>query len=228
MGKNFEVVFEGEFPATPDQVWDAVLDQTSGWLFPTEGMEGEQLILDRPHHHINRLEGPDGWFNQLEQVIEPRDEGRSYLRWVHSGVLPDDQWDTQYDGVSLHTAFYLHTLAEYLEHFAPGAADFVDVQGPDVSNATDSFEVVRAALGLSSSSVAGDTTTAELPGASSGAIVDYTDENFIGLRTDNALVRFFGRNRFGSVVGLTVHTFGEPSATEVGPAWKSWLDGLFG
>lgn len=230
MGKAFEIVAEGEFPGTPEQVWDAVTSNTGAWLFPSEGLPGVDLVSERPTHHVNRMEGPDGWFNQLEQVIEERPNG-SYLRWVHSGVFQDD-WDAQYDGASLHTAFYLHTLAEYLEHFAGRQAVFVDVQGPEASKAADAFEVTRAALGIDAATTAGTPTTVDLPGLASGdAVVDLQDEHFIGLRSENALFRFFGRNAFGGPVGLTVHHFGTgdaaPDAAALQRDWQTWLDARF-
>ena len=175
---------------------------------------------------MNRIEGPDGWFNQLEQVITARQDGGSRLRWVHSGVFAED-WDTQYAAASKHTVFYMHTLAQYLEHFAPRPAVFVDVQGPESSMAPDAFERVRSALGIRPGTVAGELVTARLPGVGSRAIVDWQDELFVGLRTDDALDRFFGRNAFGGPVGLTVHHFGGASATELQDTWQRWLDGLF-
>ena len=228
MGKNFEIVAEGEFPGDPEQVWDAITRNTAAWLFPTDDMPGVDLVSDRPTHHVNRMDGPDGWFNQLEQVIEPRPGGRSFLRWVHSGVFQDD-WDTQYDGASKHTVFYLHTLAEYLEHFAGRSAEFTDIQGPAASGDPEAFETLRNALGLSRASVVGETVPVELPGVPAGtATVDWNAENFLGLRTDAALYRFFGRNAFGGLVGLTVHRFEGIDDAGLPGAWKAWLDGLYG
>ena len=60
------------------------------------------------------MDGPDGWFNQLEHVLEPLDGGRARLHYVHSGIFADN-WDEQYDGASKHTEFYLHTLGQYLQ-----------------------------------------------------------------------------------------------------------------
>ncbi|MEC5149718.1 hypothetical protein [Cryobacterium sp. GrIS_2_6] len=87
MSKDFEIVVEGEFPGDPEQMWDAITQNTAAWLFPTDDMPGVDLVSERPTHHVNRMEGPDGWFNQLEQVIEPRPGGHSFLRCVHSGVI---------------------------------------------------------------------------------------------------------------------------------------------
>lgn len=226
MSQEFEIVFDGEFAATPEQLWQAVTAETAAWLFPTEGMGGEELIWERPTHHLNRLEGPDGWFNQLEQIIEERPGGRSYLRWVHSGVFQDD-WDAQYDAASQHTAFYLHTLAQYLEHFAGRPVVFADIQAPEASNAPEAFELLRSALGINATTAVGDPTTAQLPGIPAGAIVDLQNEHFIGLRTDDALYRFFGRNAFGGRVGMTVHHFGGADPDLIQRQWQEWIDDVF-
>ncbi|MDH6235523.1 SRPBCC domain-containing protein [Cryobacterium sp. CG_9.6] len=227
MSRQFEVVFEGEFPGTPEQVWEAVTTQAGAWLFPSEGMEGTDMISERPHHRINRMDGPDGWFNVLEQVIEERPHGHSFMRWVHSGVFLDGQ-DEQNTAIQLHTNFYMHTLAQYLQYFAGRPAVFADIQGPDASADQDAFEVVRAALGLDAGTIAGDSTYMALPGESNpGAFVDHASEHFIGLRTDTALYRFFGRNAFGGTVGMTVHHFGGADETLIEHEWHEWLGSLF-
>lgn len=222
MAKDFEIVVEGEFPAEPDAVWTAITERESAWLFPTDGMPGVDLVNERPTHHVNRMEGPDGWFNQLEQVITPVEGGRSFMRWVHSGVIVDD-WDNQYDAASKHTVFYLHTLAQYLQYFAPRAAVFADVQGPEASSSAGAFEVLRESLGLDAT---GQVVTTELPDGTP-ADVDFSNEHFIGLRTADALYRFFGRNAFGATVGMTIHHFGGADADELQSTWKAWLDGLY-
>ena len=47
----------------------------------------------------------------------------------------------------------------------------------------------------------------------------------IGIRTDDALYRFFGRNAFGSPVGMSIHMFAngaDPEQTKRG--WQEWLN----
>jgi hypothetical protein len=90
-------------------------------------------------------EGPDGWFNQLEHVLEPLDGGRARLHYVHSGIFADN-WDEQYDGASKHTAFYLHTLGQYLKYFDAQPVVFTDVQAPAGSQAPDGFDQLLKAM----------------------------------------------------------------------------------
>ena len=56
----------------------------------------------------------------------------------------------------------------------------------------------------------------------------YENGGSIGLRTDHALIRFFGRDHGGYPVGISVHDFApdaEGKANET--AWRGWLDGVF-
>lgn len=39
-----------------------------------------RTVDDYPRHLVSRMDGPDGWFNQLEHVLEPLDGGRARLR----------------------------------------------------------------------------------------------------------------------------------------------------
>ena len=56
------------------------------------------------------------------------------------------------------------------------------------------------------------------------AVLDFHNEYFVGLRTDGALYRFFGRNHFGGTVDLGIYDFaGAPDEA----AWSAWLEGLY-
>ena len=51
---------------------------------------------------------------------------------------------------------------------------------------------------------------------------------FLGVRTDDALFRFYGRDAFGWPVGVAHHLFAD--GVTRGPhekAWRVWLDGVF-
>ncbi|WP_427018568.1 SRPBCC family protein [Pseudarthrobacter sp. P1] len=236
MGKEFEIVSETVIEGTPQQVFDAATLGNSGWLWPMEveprlggtGPFGSVVtVWEPPHHFANHMEGEGGFFNHLDYLIEERPEGKTWLRYVHSGIFFDD-WDNQYDGALKHTAFYQHTLGEYVKHFAGRQAAFADIQGPAASGTAEAFELLRSALGVAGAGQ-GVSVQAVVPGVDPlDAVLDYTNENFIGLRTSTAMYRFFGRNAFGSVVGMTVHLFddGADAAAE-GAAWQTWLDGVY-
>ena len=240
MSKEFEIVYEFEVDATPEEVWAAITDGTGGWLWPMEydaenrvGPFGSTLTnFDPPHRLTARTEDvgfPIQSLNQIDETIEPRDGGRrAWVRYVHSGIFTDD-WDNQYDGASKHNAFYLHTLREYVTHFAGRAVAFATLNGPDASITPDALEVTARALGLADDTAEGARVQARGPeGQLLDAVLDFRSPYFIGLRTDGALIRFFGRNQWGAPVGVSVHDFApgaDAKANEL--AWQNWLDGAF-
>jgi hypothetical protein len=186
---------------------------------------------DPPHRYTNRVENVDGiteqTMNQLDYTIEARDEGRrAWVRYVHSGIFVDD-WDNQYDGAAKHTDFYLHTLREYLTHFAPRPAAFATFDGPEASTAPDALATVGRALGLGDDVAPGARVTVTGPDEFE-AVVDFRNAYFIGLRTDRGLTRIFGRNHWGYPVGISLHDF-TPGADikECETEWQGWLNGVF-
>jgi hypothetical protein len=59
-------------------------------------------------------------------------------------------------------------------------------------------------------------------------VVDYRRGAFLGIRTDDALYRSFGRNAFGMPVGTGHHLFAEGADPETEQqVWSSWLSGVF-
>ncbi|TDD66551.1 SRPBCC domain-containing protein [Actinomadura darangshiensis] len=244
MGKEFEIVREFEVGASPEQVWDAITTGTAGWLWPTEyepreggSASGLGIVTawDPPHRLTSRVEDPDGiqgvpqTLNVLDNLIEPREGGGAWVRYVHSGIFTAD-WDDQYDGANRHTDFYLHTLRQYLAHFTGRQAVHSDVQGPEASMIRGSFEAVGRALGLGGAAE-GDTVKVDLPGTGPvDAVLDYRNEHFIGLRTGDAMYRFFGRDAWGGPVGIALHRFGPDASASREKAeeqWRTWLTGLY-
>jgi uncharacterized protein YndB with AHSA1/START domain len=233
MAPEFECNREVVLPATPEQVWEAVATTAgnAAWLFPNEiDPDGAAIVAwDPPHRFAVRHEQGE-WFNALEYVIEGREGGESVLRYAHSGIFVED-WDKQYDAVQQHTDFYLHTLAEYLEHFDGRAATYVGdvpggIQGPPSSAAPDGFEHLQQALGLDPQAGVGDAVRLDPEGLPPvDGVVDYRQPNFIGVRTSDALYRFFGRNAFGSPVGMSIHSFVEGvDAEQTKREWQGWLE----
>ena len=229
MGKQFEIRREVELPATPEQVWEAVATGpgTASWLFPEEPGPNDLVESDRPYRYAVRTEGEGGYFNSIEFVIEAREGGTAVLRYVHSGVFDEEGWDDQYDAVNSHTDFYLHTLGQYLEHFAPKAARYVGggpggIQGPEASMTPDAFEKLKGELGASAE---GDRVS--LPNGAGEGVVDYANDKFLGVRTGDALYRFFGRNAFGGPVGMSIHHFGDVDVDAATRDWSEWLSGVY-
>ena len=242
MSREFEITREIDLPAAPDDVWTAMTADTAAWQFPT-GMEipagsappeGSPVTTwDPPHRLVIRMEAPDGSFNALEYTIEARAGGTAHLTYVHSGILADE-WEDQYDAIGAHTDFYLHTLGQYLEHFNGRPVTYVGqpssgIDGPPSAGGEAAMDTLRAALGIGDGAAVGDTVHADLgPAGSLDGVIDYLTPQFIGVRTDDGLFRFFGRNAFGSVVGLSAHMFRDGvDAARSEAALKTWLDAVY-
>ena len=178
------------------------------------------------------MESPDGTFNALDYAIEARDGGTAHLRYVHSGILADE-WEDQYDAIGGHTDFYLHTLGQYLEHFNGRQVTYVGqasngIDGPESAGTPDAMDTLRAALGASGAGV-GDEVHASLGNAGSlDGVIDYSTPEFLGVRTDDGLYRFFGRNFYNGVVGMSAHLFvdGVDAAAREAEL-KAWLDSVY-
>ncbi|MEV6116824.1 SRPBCC domain-containing protein [Streptomyces sp. NPDC052109] len=242
MSQEFEIVREFEVDVPPEKVWEAVTTGTGGYLWPMEPPEprvggsgpfGSTVTAwDPPHRYTSRSEDvgfPTQSLNQLDYTIESRDEGRrAWVRYVHSGIFTDD-WNNQYDGASKHTNFYLHTLREYLTHFAPRPVAFAQLNGPAASGTPQALAAVGHALGLGDDAAAGAKVAAQGPGGRTlDAVLDYRNPYFIGLRTDSALIRFFGRGHWGAPLGISVHDFAPDADAEANEAaWQDWLNGVF-
>jgi uncharacterized protein YndB with AHSA1/START domain len=243
MSREFEIVRDVDLPASPEDVWTAITADTAAWQFPT-GMEipagaspreGAPVTeWDRPHRLAIRMQAPDGSFNALEYTIEARAGGTAHLRYVHSGILADD-WEDQYDAIGAHTDFYLHTLGQYLQHFKGRPVTYVGqpsagIEGPEAAGTPDAMDMLRAALGIGNGAAVGDAVHAELGGAGSlEGVIDYLTPQFIGIRDDDGLWRFFGRNHFGGVVGMSAHLFRDDVDAEASEAvLKAWLDAVYG
>jgi len=242
MSRPFEINREIDLPAAPEDVWIAITADTAAWQFPT-GLEipagatppeGSPVqTWDPPRRLVVRMESPDGTFNALDYAIEARAGGTAHLRYVHSGILADE-WADQYDAIDGHTDFYLHTLSEYLQYFNGRAVTYVGqpssgIEGPPAAGTPDAMDALRSALGIGAGAKVGDSVHAELGGAGTlDGVLDYVTPEFIGVRTSDSLYRFFGRNQYGGVVGMSAHVFRDDvdeAAAE--KALKNWLDSVY-
>ncbi|MGW6275392.1 SRPBCC family protein [Streptomyces sp. NPDC055060] len=242
-GKEFEIAREFEVDASPAEVWDAFTTGTACWLWPMVEHEpreggaapcgGVVTHWEPPHRLTDRVDDPAGLprgqtRNALDRVIEPRDGGRrSWVRYLHSGVFTGD-WGSQYDGAAKHTDFYLHTLRQYLTYFAGLPVTFTSLDGPAPAMAPEAFTKLGRRLGLPDDASEGARMRVDAPGALLDAMIDFRTRHFIGLRTDTALYRFFGRNHFGAPVAVSIHDFAphaDAKGTEL--AWRDWLLRLY-
>lgn len=238
MADEFEVRWDGVLSATPQQVWDAFTMHTAGWLWRIEyepwvggaergltSLGGSVTAWDPPQRFITRAEDGAG-FNELDYRLEPRGSG-TYLRYAHRGVFAED-YGLNLDACRQHTAFYYHSLREYVHYFSGREATYVSVEAPDTSTRSG-FAMLRRALGLSEELAPGDPVRLKVPGVEPiEGVVDYTTTAFLGVRSTDALYRFFGRDRWAWPVAVALHLF-DDGADGAGTerAWTAWLDDLF-
>lgn len=237
MSRPFEVRRELDLPASPEDVWTALTTDVDAWQFPSDldvPADGSRPDADYvkdwvpPRLFTIRMESPDGTFNALEYDVASLDGGRAHLRYVHSGILADG-WEDQYDAIGVHTDFYLHTLSQYLQHFLGRPVTYVGQPSSGITavaaaaHAPDATSTLLKALGLVDPAV-GDPVTARIGGRDVEGVVDYTTEHFLGIRTADALYRFFGRQAFGSAMGLSVHSFVPVDAAAEEAALQQWLE----
>jgi hypothetical protein len=116
-----------------------------------------------------------------------------------------------------------------VQHFSGRPVTYVAVSGPPSSTGPDALEVLSRALGLTDAGDEGETVGLVIPGLDPiEAVVDYHTSHFIGLRSEDALYRFYGRNAFGGQVDAAHHLFAEGvDADESQKAWRTWLDGVY-
>ncbi|MDA0637340.1 hypothetical protein OUY22_28385 [Nonomuraea sp. MCN248] len=228
MSSDFRIERESELPAEPEDVWQAVTRDSAAWSIPLDLARSTVLVWEPPHRGVLRTEIGD-WFNQIAFDIAPA-PGGSYLRYVHSGVFVDD-WENEYEGARRHTDVYLHTLGQYLRYFRGRKFRRFEVLAPKSSITHGALGVIRAAWGIAPDAPTGSELTLPVPGApAKAAVLDLHDDAFIGVRTEDALYRVFGRNRFGSPVALGVYEYGVQARPErdSANAWAGWLRELYG
>ncbi|GGS60996.1 SRPBCC family protein [Actinokineospora fastidiosa] len=224
-GEKFEVRYTAVLPATPAVVWDALTVNAGGWLWPVsyeprvggrqEGLDDGVVTEWDPERRLaTHASRDDGWFNTLTYTLE-KVPGGTRLDYVHQGVHEND-YATEQAACVAHTDLYFHTLGQYVAHFPGRTATYVSADAP----AGMSYAAVLEALGLASGEERVRFTT---PDGSVSGIVDYRTENFLGVRTEDALYRFFGRDTWGWPVGVAHHLFGGGASSE---AWEKWLGAL--
>jgi hypothetical protein len=230
MFEQFEVRWEGVLPGAPQQAFDAITGRAAGWLWevayePRQGgaergltsSGGVVTAWEPPRRFQARALRPDGWHNMIDYTLEPV-AGGTLLRYVHVGVSSEDH-AAEHDACVRHTDFYYHSLGAYLGHFAGRDAAYAAV------DAAGSFAEVCARIGVPGDAGVGAGVRLAPDGpAPVAAIVDYRAPTFLGLRTEDALVRVFGREPWGGGVTVCLHLFAPGvDADAVRRAWGAWL-----
>jgi uncharacterized protein YndB with AHSA1/START domain len=243
MGREFEVREEITLDATPEQVWNAIatgpgvdswfmgrneIEQRQGGKATMDFGEGQMASTITAFEPLKRFAtrsdpGPDGGFMAFEYLIEGRDQGTTVLKFVHSGFLGQDDWETEYDALKVGDRMYLDKLAIYVKHFAPRTATYSLMRvGPQVPDGARLWQEFTAAVG-------GDAT----PGATATifgqkGVVEFSRQRpaFVGARTDDGLYVFM-QGLYDTVVAEHHHYADDDSQKQTESTLQSWLDRSF-
>jgi uncharacterized protein YndB with AHSA1/START domain len=244
MAHPFDVRGELEVAGSPEDVWEALTTGTGmdGWFMgsneverrlggsvrtslPGFTMESTITTWDPPHRFADESpEAEDGRLMAFAFEIEGRGGGRTLLRFVHSGFLPGDDWETEFDALKEGDPAYIFKIGEYVEHFLGRRAVPVSAVGPQVDRER-AFSVFTRELALSASPTVGDPVDATIDGIGRVAgVVDYVSRDFLGVRTADALYRFI--HGLGTVA-LGHHIFADVDREATDQAWQAWVDRAF-
>ncbi|GAA1502790.1 SRPBCC domain-containing protein [Sphaerisporangium rubeum] len=242
MSHEFQLTHDIELEATPEQVWDAIATGPGidSWFMGRNEVEpgvGGAGRMEMPgftatstvtawepgrRFAYKGTPAEDGTFMAFEYLIEAREGSATALRLVHSGILGDD-WEEQYDALKKGNPLYLRTLALYLRHFPGRTAVPVAAFGPPQPDQDTAWTAVTAALGLSKDPQEGDPVTFTIDGRTVTGVVDTAvDQGFLGIRTDDALLRFVGG---GGMLMTGHHVFADVDQATAESTWTTWLAG---
>jgi uncharacterized protein YndB with AHSA1/START domain len=247
MGYAWETHDQAEVSATVEQVWQAIATGPGidAWYMGTSSvepgvggevrttiggivMESTVTVWDMPQRFAHRTrEADDGRFIALEFLIEGREKNCAVVRFVARGFLPGDDWEGEYHAMTMGWQMFFATLIAYLIHFADRSAVSITVAGPRVSDWPSARAVLGGALGLVGTPTVGDRARFTLEGVGPiDAIVDFVNQQVLGLRSDDALYRFVHGIR--GVMVLEHHLFTNDIGQEqASRAWQTWLNRLY-
>jgi uncharacterized protein YndB with AHSA1/START domain len=247
MGTTFDLTFDQEIDATPDEVWAAIstgrgldawfmgrndVEPREGGTFRSEvagyPMEATVTVWQPPERLVTTMPpAPDGSTHTFDYQLEPRGNATA-IRWHHSGFLGSEHWEAEYEGMSEGDPIYFEKLAEYLTYFKGRTATPVNVFQPGVPDKAAAWARYLEAFGLDRDVAEGDAVTLSPEGIDPiRGVVDVRTTSFLGVRSDDAMYRFMHVD-WDATVGVGHHLFAEgldPEATE--DAWRSWLQGVF-
>jgi hypothetical protein len=190
--------------------------------------EGTVTAWEPPNRFAMRSEtGPDGTFHAFEYLVEGRDQSGTVVRLVHSGFLGQDDWESEFNALRVGDPMYLGTLGTYLTYFRSRVGTPVSIFAPPQPDEQTVWLGLLRGLGLGDTAEVGQPVRLTLPGAGevTGVVDSVLYPSFLGVRTDDALYRFVGRE--GSI-GVGHHVFApvaDPAAAA--NAWHDWLVALY-
>ncbi|MGW5361513.1 SRPBCC family protein [Actinopolymorpha pittospori] len=242
MTHPFELRNDFTADATPEEVWAAIASGPGidSWLMGRTEVDGASktttfsmfgqvstgsITAWEPGHRYAMQEDkkPDGTFTASEWLIESHDGGGAVVRVVHSGLLGED-WEAEYNSLSVGTGAYLKKLVVYLKHFAPRTAKAsLFLPGPITK---DPWAAMTAAVGVSADTADGQPARLSVPGIEPvDGTVEFTGSpSFVGMRTDDAMYMLM--HGHDDMVFANAHYFDDRDWSAETEAWQNWLGNL--
>jgi hypothetical protein len=194
---------------------------------PAWTLESTITVWDPPKRLVTDTgKDEDGRLMVFEYLIEGREGGSTVLRFVHSGFLPGDDWEKEYEALKDGDPMYIHKLAQYLTYFRGRTATPVDVYGPQVPDRETTWAKFKSGLGLTGAVTEGDKVRLAPEGLPPmEGVVDWVSKETLGVRTNDGLYRFI--NGLDGTVVLGHHVFADVDEDATQRAWQTWLDRTF-
>lgn len=240
MGHEFELPQEALVEATPEEVWEAISTGPGidSWFmgrnevargvvstaFGGMNLPASTVTAAEPPSRFAHTSDPaeDGRFVAYEFLIEGRDRASTTVRMVTSGFLPGDDWEAEYEAMAGGLEMFFATLVAYLGHFAGRTATPLTEFGPPVTDWPRAWEILYAELGHPAE---GDKVRFAPDGlAPVEGVVYHLAAQTLGVRSGDALYGFL--QGMGGTMIASHHLFGD--AGDQGPAWRAWLQRLYG
>jgi hypothetical protein len=239
MTRDFDVEWDGVVPGAPQQVWDAITVHSAGWQWKIDyepwvggtehGLTDRGMVTrwEPPRHFTTRAPDRDG-YNELDYRLEPVEEG-TLLRYHHHGVAEADGYELEVAACRAHTDVYYHSLGQYVDHFAGRDPIYVASDAPPASATGRGLATLQRALGCDPTIAVGTSVHLTPTGMDAiDGVVDYLTDAFLGIRTDDALYRFYARDVWGWPVALAHHLFGSDiDGAAARSQWDRWLQQVF-
>jgi uncharacterized protein YndB with AHSA1/START domain len=248
MAHRFEIPQSAVVDASPEQVWEAIatgpgwdswfmgrneIEQREGGTasFTIGDWTGTSTVrtFERPRRFVTESDpGPDGVFHRFDYTLEPKEGGRTEVRYEHSGMLGDD-WEAEYEAMSEGDPMYFRKLLEYLAHFPGRAGVPINTAGPNVGDdREETMRRFREALAIPEGASVGELVTLAPEGfAPVDGVVDDVSRSFLGVRSDDAMYRFIHGFDGTTFVGHHLFAGGVDQRREEA-AWTAWLGRVFG
>ncbi|GAA1584762.1 SRPBCC domain-containing protein [Kribbella sancticallisti] len=215
--------------ATPEQVWDAIATEAgmTAWfapMDPTPDKNGRTADGRATRWEPGRGFKIEAGTGSYEYLIEARDGSSAVLRFTQTGFTADD-WEAEYEATARGWGLYFHTLALYLSTFGGAPAIYIVAEGPESENTAESWRWLMSTIGTST---VGDKVELRVPGLEPVVgVLDYYGPSHVGVQTDDALLRFHGRDLLGMSVALGHHYYGDHDAERLQNAWQSWITDIY-